>query len=91
MRLGVRRHVTTPRCSKQIFAKPTRKRLICASIMAKACRFEFENDRGLKLHGVEYLPDSRQQWATLIWHHGVCEHKERYCAGELLLLCWVGA
>jgi len=52
-------------------------------VMAQPCRFVFENDRGQKLHGVEYVPtDSSKQWATLIWHHGVCEHKERYCAGK---------
>lgn len=52
-------------------------------VMAQPCRFVFENNRGQKLHGVEYVPaDSSKQWATLIWHHGVCEHKERYCPGK---------
>jgi hypothetical protein len=54
-----------------------------AGDMAQACRFEFENDRGQKLHGVEFVPvPSSQQVATLIWNHGVCEHKERYVPGE---------
>lgn len=48
--------------------------------MPHICRFEFENDRGQKLHGVEYKPDGGQ-FATLIWNHGVCEHKERYVPG----------
>jgi hypothetical protein len=52
--------------------------------MAQPCRFEFENDRGHKLHGVEFLP-SGKQWATLIWNHGVCEHKERYVPGKVAL------
>lgn len=49
--------------------------------MSQACRFEFENDRGQKLQGVEYIPSSKQ-WATLVWNHGVCEHKERYVPGK---------
>lgn len=52
--------------------------------MSQPCRFEFENDRGQKLHGVEFLP-SGKQWATLIWNHGVCEHKERYVPGKVAL------
>jgi hypothetical protein len=52
--------------------------------MSQPCRFELENDRGQKLQGVEFLP-SGKQWATLIWNHGVCEHKERYVPGEVAL------
>eukprot|EP00878_Enallax_costatus_P028579 GHUV01030877.1.p1 GENE.GHUV01030877.1~~GHUV01030877.1.p1 ORF type:complete len:232 (+),score=35.41 GHUV01030877.1:594-1289(+) len=41
--------------------------------------FTFQNTRGQELLGVEFLPDSsQQQWATLIWHHGICEHSGRY-------------
>jgi hypothetical protein len=51
-----------------------------------ACRFDFENGRGQKLHGVEFIPPSgSKQWASLVWNHGVCEHKERYVPGEGLL------
>lgn len=44
--------------------------------------FEFQNRRGQNLLGVEFLPETeQQQWATLIWHHGVCEHSGRYIPG----------
>jgi hypothetical protein len=60
-----------------------------AGNMAQACRFEFENDRGQKLHGVEFVPvPSNRQVATLIWNHGICEHKERYVPGEHALLAY---
>lgn len=50
----------------------------------KQTEFSFENDRGHKLLGAEFVPDSaQQQWATLIWHHGVCEHSGRYTPGKL--------
>uniref|UniRef100_A0A383WFB9 Serine aminopeptidase S33 domain-containing protein n=1 Tax=Tetradesmus obliquus TaxID=3088 RepID=A0A383WFB9_TETOB len=39
--------------------------------------FTFVNGREQSLVGTEFLPDSAP-WATLIWHHGVCEHSGRY-------------
>lgn len=80
--------IGSPRQSTRPHSKPLPRCLLHPSIespnMPHICRFEFENDRGQRLHGVEYKPD-RGQFATLIWNHGVCEHKERYVPGSSVM------
>eukprot|EP00882_Tetradesmus_deserticola_P005694 GHRQ01005995.1.p1 GENE.GHRQ01005995.1~~GHRQ01005995.1.p1 ORF type:complete len:263 (+),score=86.57 GHRQ01005995.1:298-1086(+) len=39
--------------------------------------FTLGNGRQQSLVGTEFLPGS-SPWATLLWHHGVCEHSGRY-------------
>ena len=59
-----------------------RARAIQQSVaMVRNAEFQFQNSRGQQLHGVEFLPD-QQPIATLIWHHGICEHIGRYTPGK---------
>jgi len=42
--------------------------------------FRWTNGRGQDMLGVEYLPPGAPK-ASLLWHHGVCEHSGRYTPG----------
>ncbi len=56
---------------------------------ATCTEFRWTNGRGQDMLGVEYLPSGTPK-ASLLWHHGVCEHSGRYTPGAPAAACTPG-
>lgn len=56
----------------------SKKRLPTAMAKPVCTEFRWKNGRGQDLLGAEYMPTGGAPKASLLWHHGICEHSGRY-------------